>query len=77
MSDWLSKGQRIKLHAKKEDESKMVAYVATTAWTESQDFDKYNVDSVYRPLSAADREVYNRVAEDLVWEIDRSVSICA
>ena len=36
MSDWLKKGTRLRVNARKVSEKKEVAFIATTVWSESE-----------------------------------------
>ena len=74
MSQWLSEGTKLRVHAKKESNSKMVAYLATSVWFEDEDYEHENVNSLYYPTDPENLETYNRVADDLTWGIKATVS---
>ena len=74
MSKWLPEGTRLRVHARKESNSKMVAYLATSVWFEDEDYKLENFSLLYYPTDLENLETYNRVAEDLTWEIKTTVS---
>ena len=74
LTQWAPEGTRIRLHAKKEDNSRLVAYLATSVWFEGEDYEQENCSLLYQPTLQEDRDTFARVADDLTWGINAAVS---
>ena len=73
MSDWLKKGTRLRVNARKVSEKKEVAFIATTVWTESEGRRVTEVmkNKVFQEIPRQVLDKYNRTSEDILNQYKR------
>ena len=73
MSDWLKKGTRLKVNARKVSEKKEVAFIATTVWTESEGSRVTEVmkNKVFQEIPKQVMDKYSRTSAEILSQYKR------
>ena len=68
MSDWLKKGTRLRVNARKVSDKKEVPFIATTVWSESEGRRVTEVvkNRVFQDIPKQVMEKYSRTAADIL-----------